>query len=75
MGLATLAGTCKSGVMTPERPNQFREPAGGGCLVAAGLILGPVIGMAIGNGLIGLVIGAGAGIAAAVGLAVWDKRH
>jgi hypothetical protein len=50
-------------------------PQGGGCLIAAGLVLGPLAGMAVGQTSLGLVIGAAIGIAAAVLMAVRDRRR
>jgi hypothetical protein len=49
-------------------------PQGGGCLIAAGLVLGPLAGMALGQTSLGLLIGGGLGIAAAVLMAVRDRR-
>ncbi len=48
---------------------------GGGCLIAAGLILGPVIGLLFGQTTLGLVSGFGIGVVAAIILAVRDSRR
>jgi hypothetical protein len=45
----------------------------GGCLIAAGLIVGPIIGLAFGQTSIGLVAGGLIGVAAAV-LMAWRGR-
>jgi hypothetical protein len=46
----------------------------GGCLIAAGLIFGPIIGLLFGQVSLGLVIGFGLGVAAAVAMALTDRR-
>ena len=48
---------------------------GGGCLVAAGLVIGPVVGLLFGQTSLGLVIGLGVGAAAAVLLTIADRRR
>ena len=65
---------------TPEDDNSPfpRSPVpmrGGGCLIAAGLIVGPVIGMAFGQTSIGLVAGLVIGILAAIALTIADRRR
>lgn len=47
---------------------------GGGCLIAAGLIIGPALGLMVGQTSAGLVIGGLVGIAAAIALAFADGR-
>lgn len=47
---------------------------GGGCLIAAGLILGPVLGLMVGQTSAGLIIGGIVGVVAAVALAFADSR-
>lgn len=52
------------------RPPSSRPPQqAGGCLIAAGLIFGPIIGMAFGETSIGLVAGGVVGVIAAVAMA------
>ncbi len=48
---------------------------GGGCLIAAGVMIGPVIGVMFGETSLGLVAGLVIGILAAVGLAVADRKR
>lgn len=48
---------------------------GGGCLIAAGLLVGPIIGMAFGETSIGLVAGLAIGILAAIALTLADRRR
>lgn len=55
-------------IFTP-RPPQL----GGGCLIAAGLMIGPVIGIFFGEVTLGLVVGGVIGVIAAVVLAVRRK--
>jgi hypothetical protein len=61
-------------------PTEFNLPApppmrGGGCLIAAGLVFGPVIGLLFGQTSAGLVIGGLVGVVAAVVLTVLDRRR
>jgi hypothetical protein len=59
----------------PARPEPPPAPRrAGGCLIAAGLLIGPIVGMFFNQTSLGLVIGFGLGIAAAVALALADKR-
>lgn len=48
---------------------------GGGCLIAAGLIVGPAIGLMFGQTSLGLVVGLAIGIVGAVMVAVVDRRR
>lgn len=57
----------------PQSPSQPPRRAGG-CLIAAGLILGPIVGLLFGQVSMGLVIGFGLGAAAAVAMALTDRR-
>ena len=60
----------------PELPTPPRPPMlGGGCLIAAGVIFGPIIGLFFGETSLGLAIGLGAGIVAAVVLTLLDRRR
>jgi hypothetical protein len=56
---------------TPAKPPR----RGGGCLIAAGVLIGPVIGVMFGETSIGLVAGLAIGILAAVALAVADRQR
>ena len=62
----------------PNLPDPVSPPdpprRDGGCLIAAGLILGPLVGLAFGQVSLGLVIGFGLGVAAAVAMALGDRR-
>jgi hypothetical protein len=61
---------------TPDSNLPGRPPErGGGCLIAAGLVVGPVLGLMVGQTSAGLVIGGLVGIAAAIALAVADRRR
>ena len=67
---------CRAKALAMAEPISTRPPPqGGGCLIAAGLVLGPLAGMAVGQTSLGLVIGAAIGIAAAVLMAVRDRRR
>lgn len=60
----------------PDQPPASRPPVqGGGCLIAAGLIIGPIIGLTFGETSLGMVIGLGVGVVGAVLLFVWDRRR
>lgn len=52
--------------VSPSRPPQM----GGGCLIAAGLIVGPIIGIFFGQVTLGLVAGGVIGVIAAVAMTV-----
>ena len=57
-------------------PAPTRPPMrGGGCLIAAGLVIGPVVGLMFGQTSLGLFGGLGVGIAAAIVLTVLDRRR
>jgi hypothetical protein len=59
----------------PDPNSPARPPIrGGGCLIAAGLIIGPVAGLMVGQTSAGLVIGGIIGVVAAIILAVVDAR-
>ena len=58
--------------MPPPTPRQPQQA--GGCLIAAGLILGPIIGLAFGETSIGLVAGGLIGVVAAIVMAVMARR-
>ena len=55
---------------TPPRPPQL----GGGCLIAAGLIIGPIVGIFIGQVTLGLIAGGVIGAAAALVLGFSLRR-
>ena len=60
---------------TPPPENRpIRPPQrGGGVLIAAGLLIGPIIGLFFGQTSAGLLIGLGLGVVAALVMAVRDK--
>jgi F0F1-type ATP synthase assembly protein I len=59
----------------PEMPPARRPPQqAGGCLIAAGLIFGPLVGMLFGQTSIGLIAGLVIGVVAAIVMAVRDGR-
>jgi hypothetical protein len=62
----------------PTVPDPLSPPdpprRAGGCLIAAGLVLGPVVGLLFGQVSLGLVIGFGLGVAAAVAMTLIDRR-
>jgi predicted lipid-binding transport protein (Tim44 family) len=58
---------------TPPTPNR-NTSSGGGCLIAAGLILGPLVGLFLGQVSAGLIIGGIVGILAAIVWTVQDSR-
>ena len=47
-----------------------KPPLGGGCLIAAGVLIGPVVGLFFGQTSLGLVIGLAIGIVAALVMAL-----
>jgi len=55
----------------PDRPAAPRPPQqAGGCLIAAGLIIGPIVGLAFGQVSIGLIAGFAVGVVAAIAMAM-----
>jgi hypothetical protein len=56
----------------PSRPPS--SPRGGGCLIAAGLLIGPVVGLLVGQVSIGLIAGGVVGVVAALGLALLERK-
>ncbi len=59
---------------SPSLPPGRPPTSAGGCLIALGGIIGPVIGLFFGQTTLGLVIGLGAGALGAVLWAVFDRR-
>jgi hypothetical protein len=58
----------------PETPATPRPPRqAGGCLIAAGLMIGPIVGLAFGQTSLGLIGGFAIGVLAAVVMAVRDR--
>ncbi|MFZ4690695.1 MAG: hypothetical protein ACOYLS_15785, partial [Polymorphobacter sp.] len=56
---------------TPPEPTNSRPPMrGGGCLIAAGLVIGPIVGILFGETSIGLVAGLAIGVVLAIALTV-----
>jgi len=88
--LALLPSLCQSAAMSNDRlpgtetarpENAESRPVappprrGGGCLIAAGVILGPVAGVLAGEPSIGLVAGLVLGVAGAAALFFIDRRQ
>jgi hypothetical protein len=59
----------------PARPPRPPEDRGHGCLVAAGMMLGPVVGWSVGQVALGLVGGLAIGIVAAAVMTWRDRRR
>ena len=55
-------------------PVPRKSPQAGGCLIAAGLILGPIIGLAFGQTSAGLVAGGVIGVVAAIVMTLLSRR-
>jgi hypothetical protein len=65
----------ESAMTTPDPvPQPETPPAGGGCLIAAGLILGPIVGLLLGETSAGLLVGGAVGVVAAIVLALVQRR-
>jgi hypothetical protein len=60
--------------MPPDPATPKPPRLGGGCLIAAGLLLGPIVGLMFGQTSLGLVIGFGIGVALAIALTLYDRR-
>ncbi len=58
-----------------ETPPPRPPLRGGGCLVAAGLVIGPIAGLVAGQTSAGLLVGFALGILAAVAMAIRDDRR
>ncbi len=58
-----------------EPPASRPSVQGGGCLIAAGVVIGPIIGLTFGETSLGLVIGLGVGVIGAIVLFVVDRRR
>ena len=72
--LVSCDGTCHSAHM--ERiPPSSKAPAGGGCLIAGGLIAGAIFGMTQGHASLSLLVGGALGLASAVALWLSDRRR
>jgi uncharacterized membrane protein len=65
--------TAMSNLPDPPPPPTTPRQAGG-CLIAAGLMLGAGIGVAVGESSAGLLIGLAVGVIAAVAMALRDRR-
>lgn len=59
----------------PRHAEARSEPRGQGCLVAAGMMIGPVVGWFFGQVALGLVAGLVLGVAAAVAMTFRDNRR
>ncbi len=55
--------------------NQLKSPAGGGCLIFAGFLLGAIIGINRGEPSLGVLIGVAIGILLALGLWLAARRR
>jgi hypothetical protein len=64
----------ESNLSGPDLPGRPPE-RGGGCLIAAGLIIGPTLGLMVGQTSAGLVIGGIIGVVAAIALVFADSRR
>jgi hypothetical protein len=82
--LALLPSSCQSTAMSNEshgpqtaasKPVAPPPRRGGGCLIAAGVILGPVAGVLAGEPSIGLVAGLALGVGGAAAMYVIDRRQ
>ena len=75
--VAGLAGghlPCE-GTAMPSNPPESRPPQqAGGCLIAAGLMIGPIVGLVFGQTSMGLIGGLAIGVIAAIIMAVRDSR-
>jgi hypothetical protein len=59
----------------PDQPPTPRSPQqAGGCLIAAGLIIGPIVGLFFGQSTAGLLAGLAIGVAAAIVMALRERR-
>ncbi len=59
----------------PETTPSSRPPQqAGGCLIAAGLLIGPVIGLLFGQTSMGLIIGFAIGVIGAIVMALRDRK-
>lgn len=56
-------------------PIDPKSPAGGGCLIFAGFLLGSFIGIAYGQASLGVLIGVGVGVLLAVILWLAGRRR
>jgi uncharacterized membrane protein len=65
--------TGMSNLTPPSLPPTTPRRAGG-CLIAAGLMLGAAIGVMAGQPSAGLLIGLAIGVAGAVGMTLMDRR-
>ena len=61
--------------LPPEPPVSRPPMQGGGCLIAAGLIIGPVVGLLVGQTSLGLLVGLAAGVVGALAVALLDRRR
>ena len=59
----------------PESTPSSRPPQqAGGCLIAAGLLIGPVVGLLFGQTSLGLIIGGAIGVIGAIVMALRDGK-
>lgn len=65
----------KQPIIDPAGSQPPSSRRGGGCLIAIGLVTGPLVGMYFHETSLGLLIGFGLGAAAAIVMAVADRRR
>jgi hypothetical protein len=62
--------------LSPTPPTPPSPPRrGGGCLIAAGVVIGPIIGLMFGETSVGLLAGLALGVLAAVALTIADGKR
>ena len=61
--------------LPPETPSSRPPMQGGGCLIAAGLVIGPIMGLLVGQTSLGLLAGLAIGVVGAIVIAVRDRRR
>ena len=83
-GLAAHASPCQSNIMANSPPSipdstppERRQPPGsaGGCLIAAGALLGPIIGLFMGEVTLGLLGGLAVGVLGAIAMMIAQRRR
>jgi len=62
-------------IKTDENRTSRPPIRGGGCLIAAGLVLGPIIGLFFHQTSIGLMVGLGLGTVAAILLTIAERKR
>jgi hypothetical protein len=54
--------------------SNLKSPAGGGCLIFAGFLLGAILGILYGEPSLGVLIGVGIGVVLALGLWLVNRK-